>query len=57
MNWNVAVEKEATGSDLEAFVCEVLGGRTEGSETRTETTGWDIRNWDPTWKSGRDREW
>ena len=48
-------EEEATGPDREVIVWEVMGGMPGGRETDTATTGWDIRGWDPTGKSGRDR--
>jgi len=50
VTWSIAKEEEATGSDHEVIVWEVLGGKSDGRETSMVTTGWDIRGWNPTGK-------
>jgi len=47
LNWAIAGEEEATGSDHEMIVWEVLGCGTSNSGTSNKTTGWDIGSWDP----------
>jgi len=42
LNWSIA-EEDATGSDHEVMVWEVLGGQPASREASKETTGWDIR--------------
>ena len=50
LNWCLLGE-EATGSDHEVIVWDVLGSPHPTDITSTETTGWDISGWDPAKKS------
>jgi len=50
LNWCLLGE-EATGSDHEIIVWDVLGSPHPTDITSTETTGWDISGWDPAKKS------
>jgi len=50
LNWCID-SKEATGSDHEVIVWEVLGGIPGSRDTSKEVTGWDISGWDSTGKS------
>jgi len=50
LNWCLLGE-EATGSDHEVIVCDVLGSPHPTDITSTETTGCDISGWDPAKKS------
>jgi len=50
LNWYIDSE-EATGSDHEVIVWEVLGGIPGSRDTSNEVTGWDISGWDSTRKS------
>ena len=55
LNWSIDSE-EATGSDHEVIVWEILGG-IPGSRGRCkETTGWDISGWDCTGKSDEEQK-
>jgi len=56
LNWAIAGEEEATGSDHEMIVWEVLGCGTSNSGTSEKTTGWDIGSWDPRNKDEEGRE-
>lgn len=56
LNWTIADEEDATSSDHEVIVWEVLGGRLTSGEASSTTTGGDICGWDPKEKSGRGRE-
>ena len=56
LNWAIAEEEEATGSDHETIIWEVLGCGTSNSGTSAETTGWDIGSWDPRGKDEKGRE-
>ena len=47
LNWCLLGE-EATGSDHELIVWEVLGTPSMSTNTSTEITGWDISGWDST---------
>ena len=46
LNWSIA-EEDATGSEHEVMVWEVLGDQPASRKTSKETTGWDIRGWVP----------
>ena len=50
LNWYL-LGKEATGSNHEVIVWEVLGNPHPMADTSTEMTGWDISGWDPTKES------
>ena len=50
LNWCLLGE-EATGSDHEVIVCDVLGSPHPTDITSIETTGWEISRWDPAKKS------
>jgi hypothetical protein len=41
LNWSIATDKEATGSDYEVIVWKILGQKVVG-EVSKYTTGWDI---------------
>jgi len=47
LNWCL-LDEEATRSDHEVIMWEVLGNPHPKPDMSTETTGWDISGWDPT---------
>jgi hypothetical protein len=55
LNWSVAGEKDATRSDREVIVWEILGQGPLGGVSK-DTTGWDISGWSTVGKSGEARE-
>jgi len=50
LNWCL-LREDATGSNHELIVWEVLDTPGQGVDTSTEVTGWDISGWDPTKES------
>jgi hypothetical protein len=54
-NWSIAAGKDATGSDHEVIVWEILGQVPMGGISK-DTTGWDISGWMIPGKSGEAQE-
>jgi hypothetical protein len=55
LNWSIAEEKDATGSNHEVIVWEIHGLGALGGVSK-DTTGWDISGWMTAGKSGEARE-
>jgi hypothetical protein len=55
LNWSIAEDKDATGSDHEVIVWEILRQKSVGGVSK-DTTGWDISGWMTAGKSGEARE-
>jgi hypothetical protein len=55
LNWSIAGDKDATGSDHEVIVWEILRQGPVGGVSN-DTTGWDISGWMTAGKSGEARE-
>jgi hypothetical protein len=55
LNWSIAGEEDAIGSDHEVIVWEILGQTAVGGVSK-DTTGWDISSWMAAGKSGEVRE-
>lgn len=56
LNWSIAGEKEATGSDHEVIQWEVIENTVGRGGTNQETTGWDISGWSAVGKTGEAKE-
>jgi hypothetical protein len=41
LNWSIAEDKDATGSDHEVIIWEIVGQKAVGGVSK-DTTGWDI---------------
>jgi hypothetical protein len=55
LNWSIAEDKEAIGSDLEVIIWEILGQGAVGGVSK-DTTGWDISGWMTAGKTEEARE-
>jgi endonuclease/exonuclease/phosphatase (EEP) superfamily protein YafD len=55
LNWSIAKDEEAAGSDHKVIVWEILGQKVVRGVS-TDTTGWDISGWMTAGKSGEARE-
>jgi hypothetical protein len=55
LNWSIAEEKDATGSDHEMIIWKILGQGPVGGVSKY-TTGWDISGWMTVGKTGEARE-
>jgi len=56
LNWSIAGDMDATGSDHEVIVWEILGQGLAVGGVSKDTTGWDISGWMTAGKSGEARE-
>jgi hypothetical protein len=56
LNWSIAEDKDATRSDHEVIVWEILGQGAVVGGISKDTTGWDISGWMTTGKLGEARE-
>jgi len=55
LNWSIDSE-EATGSDHEVIMWEILGGTPNSRDSSKEVTGWDIRVWSGAGKSEEEQK-